>query len=85
SLVNNGAIDAQMFNEANGEHLFVYAKLEPFIEDLRREFNAPQAMGHLEKLVKQVPNYEERLSAIRERMKQMAARIAQRQSAAAAS
>jgi cysteinyl-tRNA synthetase len=73
-----------MFNEANGEHLFVYAKLEPFIEDLRREFNAPQAMAHLEKVVKQVPDYEDRLTAIRERMKKMAARIAQRQTAAAA-
>jgi hypothetical protein len=29
SLVNNGAIDADMFNDANGEHVFVYAKLEP--------------------------------------------------------
>jgi hypothetical protein len=29
SFVNNGAIDEQMFNDANGEHLFVYAKLEP--------------------------------------------------------
>jgi cysteinyl-tRNA synthetase len=83
SLVNNGAIDPQMFNEANGEHLFVYAKIEPFIEDLRREFNAPQALAHLEKLVKQVPNYEERLTAIRERMKEMAVRMAQRQAAAA--
>ena len=37
SLVNNGAIDAQMFNDANGEHLFVYSKMEPFLADLRRE------------------------------------------------
>src|SRR5690349_18288963 len=35
SLVNNGAIDRQMFADANGEHLFVYAKLEPFIPTLR--------------------------------------------------
>lgn len=84
SLVNNGAIDPQMFNEANGEHLFIYAKIEPFIEDLRREFESPQLLAHLEKLVQQVPNYEERLAAIRERMKKMAARRAQRQAAAAA-
>ena len=24
-----------MFNDANGEHIFVYAKMEPFIPDLR--------------------------------------------------
>src|SRR2546423_9530992 len=34
SLVNNGAIDEQMFNEANGEHLFVFAKIEPILEEL---------------------------------------------------
>ena len=36
SFVNNGAIDAQMFNDANGEHFFVYAKLEPFLPALAR-------------------------------------------------
>ena len=30
SFVNNGAIDEQMFNDANGEHLVVFAKIEPF-------------------------------------------------------
>ena len=71
SLVNNGAIDAQMFNDANGEHLFVYAKVEPFLADLRRQFDNPEFLAHLEKLVKQIPNIEERLTAIRERIKKI--------------
>ncbi len=37
SLVNNGAIDAEMFNDANGEHMFVYAKMEPFLPALRED------------------------------------------------
>ncbi|HEX2270628.1 MAG TPA: hypothetical protein VHH35_13870 [Pyrinomonadaceae bacterium] len=68
SLVNNGAIDAQMFNDANGEHLFVYAKMEPFIPALREAMGAPQFLAHLEKTVKEVPEYETRLAAIRDRM-----------------
>jgi len=68
SLVNNGAIDAQMFNDANGEHLFVYAKMEPFIPTLREVMGAPQFLAHLEKTVKEVPDYEQRIAAIRERM-----------------
>ena len=32
SLVNNGAIDEQMFNDANGEQLFIFAKIEPILE-----------------------------------------------------
>jgi len=71
SLVNNGAIDAQMFNDANGEHLFVYAKMEPFIPTLREVMGAPQFLAHLEKTVKEVPDYEQRMAAIRERMAKM--------------
>ena len=71
SLVENGAIDAQMFNDANGEHLFVFAKIEPFLTDLRRETGNPGFLSHLEKVVKQVPDAEERLAAIRERIQKL--------------
>ena len=68
SLVNNGAIDAQMFNDANGEHLFVYSKLEPFLEELRRESNNPDYLAHLEKVVKEIPNHEQKVAALRARI-----------------
>ena len=68
SLVNNGAIDADMFNDANGEHIFVYAKMEPFIPMLREQLGAPQFLAHLEKTVKAIPDYEQRLANIRDRM-----------------
>ena len=68
SFVNNGAIDAQMFNDANGEHLFVYSKIEPFLEDLRRETGNPDFLAHLEKVVKGIPNYEQKITALRARI-----------------
>jgi len=71
SLVNNGAIDPQMFNDANGEHLFVYSKMEPFLADLRRESGNPDFFAHLEKVVKQIPNYEQKLTALRARIGKM--------------
>ncbi len=71
SFVNNGAIDAQMFNDANGEHLFVYSKMEPFLADLRRETGNPDFLAHLEKVVKQIPNYEQKLTALRARIGKM--------------
>ena len=87
SLVNNGAIDAQMFNDANGEHLFVYATIEPFLADLRRESGNPEFLAHLEKVVKEIPNIEERLTVIRARIKKIVElwqqRTAQAQAAAA--
>ena len=82
SLVNNGAIDAQMFNDANGEHLFVYSKMEPFLADLRRETGNPDFLAHLEKVVKQIPNYEQKLTALKARIGKMI-EIWQQRSAAA--
>jgi hypothetical protein len=84
SFVNNGAIDADMFNDANGEHIFVYAKMEPFIPMLRQEIGSPQFLAHLEKVVKEIPNYEERLAAVRERMQKIIALYQQRAAAQAA-
>lgn len=71
SLVNNGAIDAEMFNDANGEHIFVYAKMETFIPMLREQMGNPGFLAHLEKTVKEIPNYEQRLATIRERMSKL--------------
>src|SRR5678810_600809 len=84
SFVNNGAIDAQMFNDANGEHLFVYAKMEPFIPAMREQMGAPQFLAHLEKTVKALPDYEERLAAVRQRMQAIIAKFQERAAAAAA-
>jgi len=68
SFVNNGALDAQMFNDANGEHMFVYAKLEPFLPALREEMGNPNFLAHLEKVVKECPDYETKIANIRTRM-----------------
>ncbi len=41
SFVLNGAIDEQMFTDANGEHVVVFAKLEPFVGDYRARMGNP--------------------------------------------
>jgi hypothetical protein len=84
SFVNHGAIDAEMFNYANGEHLFVYAKLEPFLPALREEMGNPTFLEHLEKVVKETPDYEVRLANIRDRMQKLIALYQQRAAAQAA-
>src|SRR6478752_3467253 len=35
ALVNHGAISAELFNDTNGEHLSVFAKLEPILPEIR--------------------------------------------------
>lgn len=71
SLVSNGAIDEKMFNDANGEHVAVYCKLEPFIKQIREVQRWPTYMEHLEKIVMNVPNIEERLTRVREMLNEL--------------
>jgi hypothetical protein len=83
SLVNHGAIDPEMFNDANGEHIVVYTKLEPFLPALREQMG-PKFLEHLEKLVKEMPDYEERVNTVRERIQKIIALYQQRAAAQAA-
>jgi hypothetical protein len=73
AMVNNGAIDEQLFNETNGEHIFIYAKIQPVIEEVRTLFGAPDFLHNLETVVKRIPNIDEKITTMRERMKRFAA------------
>ena len=82
SLVNNGGIDEKLFLEANTEHVVVFAKLQPFIEEIRQIIGEPDYLEHLERLVLKVPNIEKKLENRRSLLKSWArARAGGRQSA----
>jgi hypothetical protein len=83
SFVNNGAIDEKMFNDANGEHIVVFSKVEPFVAEHRTRVGQPHHLQQLEQLVRRMPNATERLAATRERFRQMAAARGAAASAAA--
>ena len=73
SFVNNGAIDEQMFNDAVGEHMAVFAKIEPFLQELRAMYDSPEYMKNLEQLVMRRPGAKEKLAAVRERLRSIIA------------
>jgi len=78
SLVNNGAIDEQMFNDANGEHLFIFAKIEPILGEIRQILNAPDALRNFETLVRRIPDNEKTLADMRARIKMIQEIMAER-------
>ena len=78
SLVNNGAIDEQLFNDANGEHIFIFAKIEPILDELRQQWNQPEMLKHYEALIRRIPNNKETLAGIRERIKMIQGMMAER-------
>jgi hypothetical protein len=73
SFVNNGALDAQMFNDANGEHRIVYLKHEPFLAEIRTALKMPEYIKQIEQCIMSEPNAKEKLAMMTERMKGMAA------------
>ena len=76
ALVNHGAIDAKMFNDTVGEHIGVFAKLEPFIADLRTQWEMPDAFAHLEKVIMDSKDGAERVRKNQEWMKKIQAEMA---------
>ena len=81
SLVNHGAIDAEMFSDTVGEHLFVFAKIEPFLAELRTIWQSPEAFKHLEKVIMDAPNGQEKLAKTQEWIKTFASQQASEASA----
>jgi hypothetical protein len=72
SLVSFGAIDPAMFHASNGELVVVFAKLEPFLAQLREQRSNPEFLRHMEQVVGQLPGAVERLPQIREQFRAMA-------------
>lgn len=61
SFVNNGGIDERLFLEGNSEHVVVYAKLQPFLAEVREMMGEPDYMANLERLVLKIPDIEKKL------------------------
>jgi len=78
ALVHNGAIDINMFCDCNGEHVSVFAKIEPILGEIRGTFG-PQFAASFEKLIDAMPEGRKRTAEARERMKAIRAQLAQRQ------
>ena len=76
SFVNHGAIDAEMFNDTVGEHIMVFAKIEPVLAELREKFENPEAFKHLEKVILDSPNGAEKVAKTQEWMRRIGAEIA---------
>jgi hypothetical protein len=74
AMVNRGAIGLELFNDANGEQIGVFAKIEPLLPEIRQAFG-PQYASHLEKLIDATPDGRKRSASSREMMKAMRARM----------
>ena len=65
SFVTLGAIDPELFHAANTEYVAIYAKLEPYLAELRTLTNYPDYLIHLERVVTSAPESAAKQAAIR--------------------
>jgi len=82
ALVNNGAISLEMFDDSNGEHIGVFAKIEPLLGEIRAMYS-PKFAANFEKLIDATPDGRKRVGAAREQMKAIRARLAAQNAMAA--
>jgi hypothetical protein len=81
SLVNLGAIPPEMFNAANTEHFALYAKMRPFLTEIRAATNYPDYLLNVERVIMSLPDAEARIaifSRYMERQRKFAAEGKQR-------
>jgi hypothetical protein len=69
SLVTHGAIDRQMFLDANTEIFATFSKIHPLLPQIRDMAALPGFAKHLEAVVLSVPEIEPRLETLRQRLR----------------
>ena len=72
SLVLRGAVHEELFLDNAGEMFFVYAKIKPFLPQIRKQFNSPEFLGHMDKLIHRSAENRKKLKVFEERIAQFA-------------
>jgi hypothetical protein len=77
SLVASGAIDAEMFNAANTEHFALYAKLRPYLAEVRAKTGYHDYLEQLERVVLSATDAEGRIAIFARYLERQAGYAAQ--------
>lgn len=76
TLVLRGALNHDLAMDNYGEMFFVYAKVQPFLDEYREKMNMPQVLRHVQKLIESVPDGAERVARMQKQQAEMAKRMA---------
>ena len=70
SLVLHGALNEDLFLEGSfsGEMFFIFAKVQPFLAELREKFQNPNMMGNIEKVINRSEKGRTTFKAVGERV-----------------
>ena len=68
SLVLRGAVDQTLFDDNSAEMYFVYAKIKPFLKQLRETLNSPEFLIRIERAIERNPDGQKRLALVEQRI-----------------
>jgi len=73
ALVLHGTVNRDLFLEPSisGEMFFIFAKIQPFLGELREKLRSPTIFGNVERLIMTSQGGPERLQQIQERQARM--------------
>ena len=79
SLVLSGAINEELFLQPgnSGEMFFIFAKIQPFVKELRQKMKSPTAFSNIEKLAMKTKEGRERIKTMQERFAEFVKRRAE--------
>ena len=75
SLVLRGALHDELFLDSAGEMIFVYAKVQPFLNEIREKLQIPEFLGNIERLLNQSETGQTKLKRTLERIKLISAEM----------
>ena len=74
SFVLRGALNEDLFVDSGAEMWFMFAKLQPFLKDVRQKTNSPHLYARIEKVATRTKDGRERTQMMAKRAESMRAR-----------
>lgn len=76
TLVHRGAVDPDLFSDWSGEMFFIFAKLHPFVDEVRKQMDSPKWMHNIYSYFDSKPEYQTKFDSFKKRTAAMSKRFA---------
>jgi hypothetical protein len=76
AFIIHGTLNADLAYDTLGEMYFVYAIIQPVLEDFRKKFNSPDFFKNVQQVVEATAKGRERIAQVQQRRAEMMSRMA---------
>ena len=76
AFIVHGTLNSELAYDTLGEMYFVYAIMQPVIEEFRTKFNAPEFFKNVQKVVESTPQGRESVAGVQKRRAEFMSRMA---------